>query len=54
LRRLSSCNHRIKRNYPFGINSKAVMICKRCGKIITYKDLESERKQREFLSRRRY
>jgi hypothetical protein len=39
------CNHkRIKRNYPFGRKSKAVKICKDCGKLISNKELSDNRR----------
>lgn len=42
------CQHkRIKKNYPYGRNSKPVRICKDCGILVTNKILERKRKKRK-------
>ena len=39
-----NCKHeRYKKNFPFGKNSKPIIKCKDCGKVITLKYLETKR-----------
>lgn len=39
----TNCNHKIKKNYPFGKKSKADKYCKKCGKMITNHELSKEK-----------
>jgi len=40
------CNHKIRRNYPFGKKSTPSMVCKLCGRIIKPKELEEVNKNK--------
>jgi len=45
---MADCDHRrTKKNYPFGRNSKPIITCKDCGKIISQNELAKEKTQRE-------
>ena len=47
------CPHRqIKRNYPFGRKSGAMMYCLKCNKVINGKDLKEIRERKEREQRR--
>jgi hypothetical protein len=48
------CNHRIKRNYPFGKKSKPKMRCKDCGIVITNKMLQDIKAEREKKIKKKF
>jgi hypothetical protein len=49
-----TCEHtRLKKNYPFGRNSKPQFYCKDCGIVIKPKDLE-QRKNTKKIQRRKF
>ena len=49
---MEKCKHkRIKRNFPFGRESKAIMYCKICGGVIKGKDLEEIRERKKKQER---
>lgn len=44
---MTTCTHkRLKKNFPFGRNSKPIMHCKDCGEVITHWDLKNPYKRR--------
>lgn len=44
---MARCDHRrLKKNFPFGRNSRPEMGCKDCGNIIKSKDVEKRRQQK--------
>lgn len=48
------CKHKIKRNYPFGKNSKPRMYCKKCGILITNKMLQFIRAEKEKKNKKKF
>jgi len=47
------CEHKIKRNYPFGRKSKPVMFCIKCNKVISRKELTEIKKEKKVLKKQR-
>lgn len=46
---MKECNHKIKKNYPFGRKSTADKYCKVCGEVIKNKEIRESKKEKTKL-----